>query len=438
MKKILPFFIFSVRHWLSSSIDLLKEPLIPVLHHSVWRLRWQGTFMCLGNLLFYYIWSTYLPQPYEDFLIRTTLALLGLISILYADAIFNQSKNWAIAYSFILFIQLPLFFIYMVFQNNFNNVWLTSCVAMFFIYYQATDWRIASVGVFLGFAINYFYSLCNQGLNLDEFNLLVDIFLFMFAWSSAMLLGATTANKMKQSVANTAFSFGVMAHELRTPLAGMHLISTMLRDNAMKAQDEKTLHISQKLDVMIKTVHTHLNNQVANSRLLNIPTPDTLISAHDCVACAVRDYPYKTSREAAAVQIQTKQDFIFLGSDVFFKQVFNNLISNAFKAIAVKELSMDMARIQFIISVETSNRNQSIGIIEVIDNGIGVQAKQAAQLLEPFFSTDKAVGHGLGLAFCKQVVDKSKGELKFSHDCADGAHILISLPANRHTQPLLT
>jgi len=73
--------------------------------------------------------------------------------------------------------------------------------------------------------------------------------------------------------------------------------------------------------------------------------------------------------------------------------------------------------------------------IEVRDTGCGIAADDLENIFEPFFTTkgDKQpeaqrLGSGLGLAFCKQVVEEDGGCISVESEPAKGASFKIILP----------
>ena len=67
------------------------------------------------------------------------------------------------------------------------------------------------------------------------------------------------------------------------------------------------------------------------------------------------------------------------------------------------------------------------GRIVVSDQGIGIAPELQARIFEPFFSTDHGTGHGLGLAFCQQVVHAAGGTLRVKSELGRGAIFIIEL-----------
>ncbi len=66
--------------------------------------------------------------------------------------------------------------------------------------------------------------------------------------------------------------------------------------------------------------------------------------------------------------------------------------------------------------------------ITVVDEGMGIQEKNAARVFDPFFST-KGKGSGLGLSIAHAIVRKHRGVINLEPPGASGARFTILLPA---------
>ena len=71
-----------------------------------------------------------------------------------------------------------------------------------------------------------------------------------------------------------------------------------------------------------------------------------------------------------------------------------------------------------------------MGIIVISDNGIGISRDVARHLFQPFFSTAKGTAHGLGLVFCKRVVQAAHGTIRVDSTPGAGAKFTIRIPAD--------
>ena len=77
------------------------------------------------------------------------------------------------------------------------------------------------------------------------------------------------------------------------------------------------------------------------------------------------------------------------------------------------------------------------GRIAVSDDGLGIAHEQQTRIFEPFFSTLAGAGNGLGLTFCKNVVEAAQGSLSVHSEPGLGAVFMIDLPLSQpiHATP---
>ena len=64
------------------------------------------------------------------------------------------------------------------------------------------------------------------------------------------------------------------------------------------------------------------------------------------------------------------------------------------------------------------------------DSGHGIGPDELKKIFEPFFST-KDSGSGLGLAFCKKIIDEHGGYISVESEQAKGTTFKIILPKDR-------
>jgi len=102
------------------------------------------------------------------------------------------------------------------------------------------------------------------------------------------------------------------------------------------------------------------------------------------------------------------------------KRVFVNLIDNAIEAPASDDPK----------SVAISSRfdgARDLVIVEVADNGQGIDPADYQKLFQPYFST-KGRGTGLGLAIVQRIVSEHQGKIKAVPNQPRGAKFIIELP----------
>ena len=101
-------------------------------------------------------------------------------------------------------------------------------------------------------------------------------------------------------------------------------------------------------------------------------------------------------------------------------QVIMNLLSNALDAVEPRKGLINVA-----CRYDAENRET---ILEVIDNGAGVEPSMMKHMFELFHSTKGNRGTGLGLAVAKKIVDEHEGSIAVRSAPGEGTTFTIHLP----------
>jgi signal transduction histidine kinase len=105
-------------------------------------------------------------------------------------------------------------------------------------------------------------------------------------------------------------------------------------------------------------------------------------------------------------------------------QVFMNILTNAVQATRGKgSLVSDR-----LVKIKSSFNEKSV-VIEIIDNGIGMDQDILGKIFDPFFTT-KGVGEGtgLGLSIAMGIIKEHDGEIEVTSEVGIGTRFLINLP----------
>ena len=309
---------------------IIAPELEVILHPSRRRLQWLGIFTLAGHLAFWWLWTSALPQSFEDWRVRLVMAIAGVGLILQTSRNPCNSQAMRLYFSLVCWLQLPFFFIWMYWMNSSSSMWMASVAVMIVVYYHLTDWRLATVGLICGAAIasGLVYLDEELALTLPAEHAVT----FLFAWISGALLALSSANLRRERLRNSLQVIGIMAHELRTPLATLALIAQAIRgeSTAVDAQHAKRLdELATRMDALTRMINHHIDLQMTNARFHHLPSHCELISAHQLVHQVIEDYPFGSRREAQCLQLVLHADFWFHGSARQFKQVLNNLLKNA-------------------------------------------------------------------------------------------------------------
>ncbi|WP_339701322.1 ATP-binding protein [uncultured Roseivirga sp.] len=120
-------------------------------------------------------------------------------------------------------------------------------------------------------------------------------------------------------------------------------------------------------------------------------------------------------KEHITLELHLKSAFELSIDRKLIEQVLINLITNAKHALKGVENPR--------ITLKTYFR-ESEKVIEVTDNGMGIDESKIDQIFIPFFST-KEQGSGIGLSLSKQIMKKHKGDLTVKSESGQGASFFL-------------
>lgn len=233
---------------------------------------------------------------------------------------------------------------------------------------------------------------------------------------------AEKANRAKSSfLAN-------MSHELRTPMhAILSFVSFAEEKVAALAEGEPEQSLHRYLD-RIKTSSTRLLNLL--NALLDLSKLEAgavtgqisynLIS--DLADAQVKELaPLFMNREIALEVKDYSEGALVRCDGEEIGRVIRNLLENALK------YSQSNTQVTLTLSVDCDSVR-----IEVADQGVGIPEDELVEVFEKFSQstrTDKGAGGvGLGLAICKEIIDKHKGQIGVFNNPEAGCTFFLLLP----------
>ena len=94
--------------------------------------------------------------------------------------------------------------------------------------------------------------------------------------------------------------------------------------------------------------------------------------------------------------------------------------------INIFQNGIDAMEPQGRLSISLRKENESL-LIEVDDNGCGIEEEDIPYLFNPFF-TKKNYGTGLGLTQVKKIIEQHNGEIEIISKKGEGTRFIITLP----------
>ena len=167
-----------------------------------------------------------------------------------------------------------------------------------------------------------------------------------------------------------------------------------------------------KIDQLLLGLKTYLN---AGTSIPKIETVDM----NELLQAVVGNFKIVIDKAEATINIDKLPNC--LGDKMQINQVFSNLIDNAIKY-------GDAARKGYVQISGKAEGDKSIYVVE--DNGIGIPIEQQGDVFTMFFrvSSDKVRGQGIGLAACKQMIERQNGKIWLESEAGEGSKFFVSLP----------
>lgn len=210
----------------------------------------------------------------------------------------------------------------------------------------------------------------------------------------------------------------VVAHELRSPLAVMIASLDLLMQ---RHGGELPAGVQEWLNGFRESSH---ELAAFLSDLLSFATVsgDFDIEPVDCgelVASMLRGLQPDIARARATVVVEPLPKI--LTARTMVSHIFQNLVSNA-----IKYRGQQAPRIR-ISSAQTADDWS----FTVADNGLGMSPDEAARVFDMFARADRrrrSSGFGIGLAFCKQAVERLGGKIWLESEQGQGSRFSFSIP----------
>jgi two-component system, CAI-1 autoinducer sensor kinase/phosphatase CqsS len=282
---------------------------------------------------------------------------------------------------------------------------------------------IASVIAYLLAGTDY---LCNYGL---EFYPPGVVFV-------AISLGFIAIAAVKYDLMNAVAMAATVAHEMRTPLASIRMQAQSLAQYLPELRNGYQLAVAhglvqptlpssiwQRLENVPRSIqhqvdrsNTVIDMLLAAARVEHIDTSAfARCSVMACVEEALDTYPFAPG-ERERVNARVETDFEIHGSNGLLIYVLFNLLKNSLYAIK----AAGKGNITIGITAGTD-----VNKLTFNDTGSGIPATSLPRIFETFYTTKKASGAGIGLAFCRRAVAAFGGEMRCTS--LEGQHTTFTL-----------
>jgi two-component system, NtrC family, sensor kinase len=227
-----------------------------------------------------------------------------------------------------------------------------------------------------------------------------------------------------QALANIGISTSMIAHEINnllTPISNYAELA--LKHPEDKPLTEKALQKAARNCARASKVMSSIL-AMTNKKEEKKSEVKLLALVEEIFSCLCRDF----GKDGITVRIDIPPDLTIWAVDVQIQQAIMNLILNAREAMLPKG---------GVLTIRSEQKETGVEI-EVSDTGSGIARENLSRIFEPFFTTKAdsknhsiTTGSGLGLAFCKKVIELHNGSVSVESQPSKGSTFRILLPASQ-------
>lgn len=221
-----------------------------------------------------------------------------------------------------------------------------------------------------------------------------------------------------QRLSSLGLAWAVTAHEINNLLTPMTNYSKLALqhpedDGLSKKAHEKTVLLGQRAGEILEKIMAMASGKLFEKSWLAV---DALLD--DVLLCIGRDF----AKDGIRLLRECPLEMTVFGDGILLGQVMMNLILNARRAMLSKGGELRI-----------SARSTPDGVmVEIVDTGCGMTPEVMSHIFEPFYSgaddRKDRDGNGLGLVFCKQIIEAHDGSICAESEPGKGTTFRILLP----------
>ncbi len=242
---------------------------------------------------------------------------------------------------------------------------------------------------------------------------IIIVLIISYAYFVKTILDQKKLSEMKSMFINN------ITHEFNTPITNINLAVENWRNAGTNTEfyagiiEEENKHLQKNVEQMLQLSameHTRIGASVDR------------IDVNRLICDTINSFEIQLERMKGTVEYKLSPDVWLYGDASLLRDLLYNLVDNAIK------YSRSAPRI-IISSYEANNR----AVIEIEDNGIGMNAETMKYMFERFYRGDKSAVHdikgfGIGLSYVKYIVDAHKGTIQVKSKKDEGTKFTVSFP----------
>jgi len=214
----------------------------------------------------------------------------------------------------------------------------------------------------------------------------------------------------------------VLAHDLRAPLSTLRGLFGLLEDDTISHDQFLTMipqalkkleYTSDFLDTLLFWVNSQMENFDSSAKSFPIK---------DVISYEVSNYIEQATEKGIKLMDGVSGSITVAADPNSIRIVTRNLITNAIK----------FSRKDDTIVVSAQQRDDNFILVSVKDSGVGMTEKQLNKLfkskVDSGTGTNNESGTGMGLLFCKDLIEKCNGKIWVESVQGSGTEFFFTLP----------
>lgn len=213
-----------------------------------------------------------------------------------------------------------------------------------------------------------------------------------------------------------------LAHEMNTPITSIQGFTDYVRMSKLSVEEQnECLGYIAAEGKRLKEISATLLAMAKMQKPEDVMK--TSVSIENMCNRLENIYKKEFAKQNVKLQISCEVEYV-QANETLIESLLRNLITNGYHAVSDKE----KAYVEVRIWAEDEQLR-----IQVADNGCGIEEEYISHIFEPFYRVDKARsremgGSGLGLPFCKKIIDMHNGNIEVKSRLNKGTTFLINLP----------
>ncbi|MFT8350777.1 sensor histidine kinase [Clostridium saccharoperbutylacetonicum] len=227
-------------------------------------------------------------------------------------------------------------------------------------------------------------------------------------------------NRLRKEKGDIQSLISDMSHQLKTPFANLKMYCEFLKSNDI-SNNEREEFVSI-INNQLEKLEFLMESMIKMSRLESgiIALKPKQCSFDDICLGAIKQAYEKAKSKNIEIEFNSMKDITFLIDENWTTEAVFNIIDNGIKYTDPNG--------KIII---TTKRFEMFAMIEIKDNGIGIEEAEINNIFKRFYrgkNAEKEEGVGIGLYLSRKIVSMQKGFIKVKSEENNGSSFSVMFP----------